>query len=206
MSTHVDDSTLASQAQGGDLAAFEALVQRHRDAVYGLCVRLLGSQADAAEVTQETFLTAYRKLADFRGESSFATWLHRIATNFALMRLRHRKVAAEVDGAGSEGQPEFNSRGTLLDEVADWSRSALDLTLDAELRDAIEKGVDKLPKDLKEVFVLRDLEGLSYEDVALATGLSLPAMKSRLHRARLALRAAIDAFYAEQTDGPGGPR
>lgn len=208
VSTSADDSALAQRAQAGELAAFEALVERHRDAVYRLALRLLGSQADAAEVAQETFLTAYRKLADFRGEASVATWLHRIAANFALMRLRQRKVANEVgDGDGDEpdGAPTFNSRGSLLDDVADWSRSALDLTLDRELRGAIDAAMAKLPKDLKEVFVLRDLEGLSYEDVALATGLSMPAMKSRLHRARLALRAAIDGFYAERDDGSGGP-
>ncbi len=208
VSTPPDDSELAQRAQAGELSAFEALVERHRDAVYRLGVRLLGSQADAAEVAQDTFLTAYRKLADYRAEASFSTWLHRIAANFALMRLRQRKVANEV-GEGEEvedgeGEPSFNSRGSLLDDVADWSRSALDLTLDHELRDAIDSAVAKLPKDLKEVFVLRDLEGLSYEDVALATGLSMPAMKSRLHRARLALRAAIDTFYAERDDGAGG--
>jgi RNA polymerase sigma-70 factor (ECF subfamily) len=191
-----DDSVLLARAQGGDTLAFEQLVERHRTQVFGLASRMLNSSDDAAEVTQEAFLAAYRHLPEFRGDSAFGSWVYRIAANFALMRLRHRKVAAEVED--SLESPHFNERGSLIDTVAHWGRDAEGQTLDAELRQAIEAASDGLPAEYRQVFVLRDLEGLSYEEIATLTGASLPAVKSRLHRARLALREAIDHFYAER--------
>ncbi len=191
-----DDSALLLAAQGGDVAAFEQLVERYRDRVYGLALRMLRSEADAAEVTQETFLSAYRTLSTFRGDAALASWLHRICANHALMRLRRRKVAGEVEEP-LEG-PQFNERGSLVEAVADWSRDAEGQTLDAELRTAIEKAADALGEEHRRVFLLRDVEGLSYEEIAALTGDSVAAVKSRLHRARLAMRAAIDRFYQER--------
>lgn len=191
-----DDSALLERAQGGDVAAFETLVTLYRDRVYGLALRMLGSAEDAAEVTQESFLSAYRTLKDFRGDSAFASWLHRITANNALMRLRRRKVASQVEEQLDE--PHFNERGSLMDEVADWGRDAEGQTLDAELRGAIERAAASLADEYRQVFLLRDVEGLSYEEIAQVTGDSVPAIKSRLHRARLAMRAAIDRFYQER--------
>jgi RNA polymerase sigma-70 factor, ECF subfamily len=191
-----EDSDLLARAQAGEVAAFEALVERHRDRVYGLTARILGSDTDAEEVTQEAFLAAWRNLATFRGESPFGGWVSRIAANFALMRLRRRKVANEVEAPVEA--PTFNERGSLVDSVADWSPSALDRSLDSELRRAIEEAAAGLPDEHRQVFVLRDVEGLSYEEIAVLTGSSVAAIKSRLHRARLAMRAAIDRFYQER--------
>lgn len=190
-----DDSVLLARAQSGDTVAFEQLVEKHRNQVFALASRMLNSPDDAAEVTQEAFLAAYRHLPEFRGDSAFGSWVYRIAANYSLMRLRHRKVANEVEG--SLDAPHFNERGSLLDNVADWGRDAEGQTLDAELRTAIEQASQTLPDEYREVFVLRDLEGLPYEEIATLTNTSLPAVKSRLHRARLALRQAIDRFYAE---------
>lgn len=195
MTSVEDDSVLLSRAQRGDLQAFEALVERHRDRVYALSLRMLNSSADAAEVTQETFLSAYRNLKEFRGDAAFGSWVHRIAANHALMRLRQRKVTADFEGPLDE--PQFNERGSLIDQVADWGPNAEALTLDAELREAIEAASAALPAEHRQVFVLRDVEGLSYEDIAQVVGESVPAIKSRLHRARLAMRATIDRYYAE---------
>jgi RNA polymerase sigma-70 factor (ECF subfamily) len=190
------DSGLVAKAQAGDIGAFEALVAAHRDRVYTLAKRILRNEADAAEVVQEAFLAAYRNLNEFRGDAAFGTWVYRIAANGALMRVRHNKVADQVES--TDPSPAFNERGSLVEQVADWRADAEAQTLDSELREAIEKAADALDVRSREVFVLKDLEGLSYEDIAALTGDSVPAIKSRLHRARLSLRAAIDEFYAER--------
>lgn len=189
-----EDSELLVRAQGGEMAAFEALVSRHQNKVFSMATRMLRSDADAAEVVQEAFLAAYRHLPEFRGESAFGSWVYRIAANFALMRLRHRKVTAQVEEPET---PAFNERGSLMEDVADWSRDAESQTLDAELRKAIDDAAAQLPDEYRQVFLLRDIEGLSYEEIVQATGASLAAVKSRLHRARLSLRAAIDRYYAD---------
>jgi RNA polymerase sigma-70 factor (ECF subfamily) len=191
-----DDHTLLARAQGGDMSAFESLVDRHEDKVYGLALRMTRSEADAAEITQDTFLSAYQHLADFRGEAAFGSWVHRIAANNALMRLRRQRVLDIVseDLAG----PEFTDRGSLAEvPESDWTRRADDKILDEELGRAIQEATDALPEGYREVFLLKDVEGLSYEEISEMVGISVPAVKSRLHRARLALREAIDAFYKE---------
>src|SRR5712664_692321 len=164
------DRELLAQAQAGDLSAFEALVEKHRDKVYGVALRMTRSEADAAEITQETFLSAFQHLPEFRGEAAFGSWVHRIAANHALMRLRHQNVVQAAD----------------------------EKALDAELGTAIQQATDRLPNQYREVFVLKDVEGLSYEQISEITGDSIPAIKSRLHRARLELREAIDRFYNEK--------
>lgn len=189
-----EDQALLIRAQSGEMAAFEDLVGKHQDRVFGLALRMTRSDADAAEITQETFLSAYQHLKDFRGEAAFGSWVHRIAANHALMRLRHARV---VEAAEQELQsPEFNERGSFVDyPQTDWSRRADDRILDAELGVAIQRATDGLPAGYREVFLLKDTEDMSYEEIAEMTGISVPAVKSRLHRARLALREAIDRFY-----------
>jgi len=191
-----DDRELLARAQAGDMSAFESLVSRHEEKVYGLALRMTRSEADAAEITQDTFLSAYQHLAEFRGESAFGSWVHRIAANNALMRLRRQKV---LDIVSDElAGPEFTDRGSLAEGPdSDWSKRADDKVLDDELGRAIQAATDALPEGYREVFLLKDVEGLSYEEISEMVGISVPAVKSRLHRARLALREAIDAFYKE---------
>jgi RNA polymerase sigma-70 factor (ECF subfamily) len=189
-----EDRQFLARAQDGDVSAFEALVDAHRDKVYGLALRMTRSEADAAEITQDTFLSAYQHLKDFRGDAAFGSWVHRIAANHALMRLRHRRVAqaAEQELQG----PEFTERGSLAEyPQSDWSRDAEEKALDAELGTAIQQATEQLPQGYREVFLLKDVDGLSYEQISEVTGDSIPAIKSRLHRARLALRESIDDFY-----------
>jgi len=191
--TGAADAELLSRAQGGDMSAFEALVEGHRDNVYGLALRMTRSEADAAEIVQDTFLSAYQHLQDFRGEAAFGSWVHRIAANNALMRIRHQRVVAATE---EPAQPEFDDRGHLADYPAsDWSRRADEQVLDAELGRAIQQATDRLPPEYRNVFLLKDVDGLSYEQIGEITGDSVAAIKSRLHRARLALRDAIDQFY-----------
>jgi RNA polymerase sigma-70 factor (ECF subfamily) len=192
-----DDVQLVEGARKGEVAAFEALVERHRNRVYSLALRMLNSEEDAAEVLQDAFLSAYRNLGEFRGESQFSSWILRIAANHALMRLRHRKVTKAIEQPLEDGEPQFSERGSLLDAVSQF-KDAEGQAIDAELRRAIEEATAKLGDEYRQVFVLKDLEGLSYEEIGEITGDSVPAIKSRLHRARLSLRATIDAFYAER--------
>jgi len=192
-----EDRELLSRAQAGDMSAFEALVGRHEEKVYGLALRMTRSEADAAEIAQDTFLSAYQHLAEFRGEAAFGSWVHRIAANNALMRLRRQKVVDMVSDDELAG-PEFTERGSLADgPESDWSKRADDKILEDELGRAIQAATDALPEGYREVFLLKDVEGLSYEEISEMVGISIPAVKSRLHRARLALREAIDAFYKE---------
>lgn len=191
----LDDMELVERARGREVAAFEQLVALHRSKVYGLALRMLRDPGDAEEVTQEAFLSAWQKLPGFRGDSAFGSWLHRVCANLSLMRLRRRKLEAEQ--RSEPAGPRFDSLGSLLSMPSlDWSRGAEEQALDHELRRAIEQATSELPDDYRTVFLLKDLEGLSYEEIAEATESTVPAVKSRLHRARLALREAIEAFYA----------
>lgn len=191
-----DGDALLQRAQEGDTAAFESLVEREQDKVYGLALRMTRSEADAAEIAQDTFFSAYQHLKDFRGQAAFGSWVHRIAANNALMRLRHRRVVERSEESLSE--PGFTRMGILRRPPQQWERPADEQALDAELGKAIERATDHLPEGYREVFLLKDVEGLSYEQIAEITGDSVAAIKSRLHRARLSLREAIDQFYSEK--------
>jgi RNA polymerase sigma-70 factor (ECF subfamily) len=191
-----DDRELLTRAQAGDMSAFEALVSRHEDKVYGLALRMTRSEADAAEITQDTFLSAYQHLSEFRGEAAFGSWVHRIAANNALMRLRRQKVldivSDDLTGPSSPSGAASPSRPSRTGASAPTTRSS-----DDELGAPSRAATDALPEGYREVFLLKDVEGLSYEEISEMVGISIPAVKSRLHRARLALREAIDAFYKE---------
>lgn len=192
------DEQLLLRARNGDVPAFEELVERSRDRVYGVALRILHRDAEAAEVTQETFLAAWRSLEQLSG-SSFGHWVHRIAANRALMRLRHQKVANQIEE--SIESPQFNARGSLVETVADWAPTGEGAAIDAELRGAIEQAAKALPEAARQVFILHDVEGLDYQEISEITKDSVGALKSRLHRARLAMRAAIDRFYAQEGEG-----
>lgn len=198
-----EDRDLVERARQRDVAAFGELVTRYRSKVYGLAVRMMQDSSDAEEVLQETFLSAWQNLPNFRGESAFGSWLYRICANFCLMRLRRKKVeATEAEAQQLGGEPRFDSEGSLLATPSyDWTRGTEEKALDNELRVAIERATAKLPDEHRTVFLLKDIEGLSYEEIAETLGTTVPAVKSRLHRARLALRETIDAFY-KQPDKP----
>lgn len=189
------DDELLQRARNADVPAFEELVARNRDRVFGIALRILHSEAEAAEVAQETFLAAWRSLDQLSG-NQFSHWVARIAANRSLMKLRHQKVANQVEE--SMESPQFNARGSLVESVADWAPTGEGAAIDAELRGAIAQAAEELPESAKQVFLLHDVEGLDYQQISEITKDSIPALKSRLHRARLAMRAAIDRFYSEK--------
>jgi RNA polymerase sigma-70 factor (ECF subfamily) len=201
------DRELVERARRRDVQAFEELVAKYRSKVYGLALRMMQDASDAEEVLQETFLSAWQNLPTFRGESAFGSWLYRVCANFCLMRLRRKKVeATEAESQPLPG-PKFDADGTLMSIPSyDWSRGTEEKALDHELRVAIERATARLPDEHRTVFLLKDIEGLSYEEIAEAMGTTVPAVKSRLHRARLALREAIDSFYKSPPLSERAPR
>lgn len=194
-----DDPTekeLLRQAKGGDYFAFQQLVVRLQPRVYGLAYRILGQAQDAEDVTQQTFLALIEHIADFREESSLATWVLRIATNHALKILRKKRTVKMVamsdmgseEGYGDVPHPEF---------IAPWSRTAEEIAQDAEVQAELEKGLDGLDEKYRLVFVLRDIEGLSVRETAEALGLTESSVKVRLLRARLALRELLTKKFGD---------
>ena len=190
------DRVLVERAQKGDGAAFAQLVERHQRQMYRLALRMTGSEADAQEVLQEAFLNAYQKLPLFRGEAQFSSWLYRIAANSALMRLRRKRRAPDSlpDEPLELAGPRFSAEG-YLEPAPDWTQRADEKMASQQLGSAIEKAVQELPDDYRTVFMLKDVDGLSNEDIATALDLTVPAVKSRLHRARLALREKLGDFF-----------
>jgi RNA polymerase sigma-70 factor (ECF subfamily) len=184
------DAELVRRAQSGDRAAFDALVTRSESKVYGLCLKMLGNPEDAEDVLQEVFIKAYQSLSGFRGDSAFSTWLYRIATNACLMRIRKKKLeTVSLDQPVEQGED-----GTR--DVADWTKDPASELMNDELRAVLAQHINELAPDNRIVFVLRDIHGLTTEDTASVLGLTPPAVKSRLHRARLYLRERLSGYFS----------
>lgn len=198
--TEVDDVTLVRQAKAGDEAALTELIRRHQGRVYNHALRLMGSPQDAEEVLQDTFLQVYRNLGRFEERSRFSTWVYRIATNEALMRLRKASRKREVF---FEDTPSEDPWG---DDVRDFARSPLDDVLDQEIRGRLQEVLAELPEEYRVVFTLRDIDGLSNAEVAEVLGISVPAVKSRLHRSRLHLRNRLSRIFRERKASGSGKR
>jgi RNA polymerase sigma-70 factor, ECF subfamily len=187
------DADLVTSAQHSDTRAFDELVRRYQDKVYRLAFKILRNEDDAAEALQDAFLSAYRGLGNFKAESTFSTWLFRITTNASLMKYRKRR-----DNVVSLEQSQNPSDGAEALQLPDWSTQPLDELLDSETREVMEEGKAQLDEDLRTVFTLRDEEGLSNAEVAEILDLSVAAVKSRLHRARLRLRDRLSRYFADR--------
>jgi RNA polymerase sigma-70 factor (ECF subfamily) len=168
-------------------------VRRYRDKVYRLSFKILRNEDDAAEALKDAFLSAYRGLSNFKAESTFSTWLYRIATNASLMNYRKRR-----DNLVSLEQSQNPNDGAEALQLPDWSTQPLEELLDAETRQVMDEGKALLDDDLRTVFTLRDEEGLSNAEVAEILELSVAAVKSRLHRARLRLRDRLSRYFADR--------
>ncbi|HEV2058723.1 MAG TPA: sigma-70 family RNA polymerase sigma factor [Solirubrobacteraceae bacterium] len=187
----VDDTPLVSRARDGDRAAFEELVRRHADRVYAVVIRFGVPHGEAEEIVQETFVRAWRAIARFKGESQFFTWLYRIAINEAKRHMTRR--GARLERVASDESP--------LHAIGDPAPSPQLRAEHQDLRAALERAVRALPMDHRIPLVLRDIEGLSTAQAAAVMQLGEPAFKSRLHRARLAVREAMQD-YLDVEDTP----
>jgi RNA polymerase sigma-70 factor (ECF subfamily) len=182
-----EEHRLVERAQGGDRSAFEQLVRLHADRLYAIVLRFVADADEAEEVTQEAFLRAWRGIDRFQRRSQFFTWLYRIGINEA-KRLGERRPAA-----GKVTSLDDNP----IDDAPDWSEAPEPRAEQGALRRALERAVRSLPPDYRAPLVLRDIQGLSTREAAEVMELGEAAFKSRLHRARLAVRRALDEYYAE---------
>lgn len=183
------DEQLVRRAQQDDERAFGELVTRYESKVYSLALKMLRNPEDAEDVLQDTFLRAYRGIKSFQGNSTFSTWIYRITANSALMRLRKRQLpTVSIDDA--------DERETPIN-IADWAPGPVEQLLNQETQAAMAEAIEALPAEFRQVFVLRDLEELSNAEVADILDLSVAAVKSRLHRARLKIRNRLATHFAE---------
>jgi RNA polymerase sigma-70 factor (ECF subfamily) len=192
-----DELALVQAARNGDVGAFEQLLKRYDRKIFRLAHHITQQREDAEDVLQETFLKAYQNLAGFQGNSKFYTWLVRIAVNESLMKLRKRRSDRTV----SLDEDVETEDGSMPREVPDWGPSPEQLYGREELNDILARTIHGLPPSFRTVFVLRDVEGLSTEETAEALALSVPAVKSRLLRARLQLRDRLSRFFQRQKAG-----
>lgn len=191
--------------QAGDPAAYRELVGLYSRRVYGVALKILGDEREAEDVLQETFLSAFEAIGRFEGRSRLSTWLYRIATNASLMRLRKATppVAFSLDrDPGDENQASSAAR-----YLVDWSAVPDELLLTAEARREMDRAIADLPETLRSVFVLRDIQGLPGDETAAILGITVQAVKTRLHRARVRLRNRLSEYFAERVRSlPGTTR
>ena len=177
-----DDAPLLARLRTGDTRAFEELVTTYQHRVFGIALRMLGNRAEAEEIAQETFLRAHRALGEFRGEARLGTWLYAIASRLCLNRLT------------SGSRRHERSDDTALRQAPAEGADAVGALERGELEAALHEAVAALPEDRRIVVVLRDLEGLSYEEIGEVLGVPLNTVRSRLHRARLDLKAKLERW------------
>jgi len=196
-----EELALVTAARKGDLAAFEKLIKLYDRKVFRIANHITHHTEDAEDVVQEAFLKAYKNLDRFEGNSKFYTWLVRIAVNEALMKLRKRKSDKTV----SIDEDIETEDGSVPREIADWAPNPEQNYSQAELGEILEKTIQGLPAGFRTVFVLRDVEGLSTEETADALELSIPAVKSRLLRARLQLRERLNRYFKKKKRNTNQP-
>src|SRR5436853_4020450 len=194
--TEVDESQLVGKAREGDAAAFSELVSRYERKIFRLAKHITQNDEDAEDVLQETFLKAFSHLDSFQGQSKFYTWIVRIAVNEALMKLRKRKSDRSVP----LDEPLDTGEDTVIREIAVWDENPEQKYSREELGEILDEAVQGLRPAFRTVFVLRDIEELSTEETAEALGISVPAVKSRLLRARLQLREKLTRFFKRKGD------
>lgn len=179
----ITEAQIVAKAQEGDVSCFELLYNRHKKRIFTLCYRMTRNYSEAEDVTQETFLQLYRKIALFRGEAAFSTWLHRMAVNIVLMRFRKKGIIEtslhEILDPQEEGTParQFGERDDTLHDVVD--------------RITMDRALDDLSPGYRCVFVLHDVEGYEHNEIAEMLGCSIGNSKSQLHKARMKLRTLL---------------
>ena len=191
-----EELELVTKARTGDQAAFSSLVNRYEGKIFRLAMNITQNREDAEDVLQESFLKAYEHLEQFQGNSKFYTWIVRIAVNQALMKLRKRKSDRSV----SLDEQIDTGEDVVVREIAAWDPDPEEQLSRGELQTILTEAVDSLAPIYKTVFTLRDVDGLSTEETAEVLDLSVPAVKSRLLRARLQLRDRLTKFFKRKGD------
>jgi RNA polymerase sigma-70 factor, ECF subfamily len=188
-----DEATLIAQLRAGDEAAFEQVVRQYGGRLLAVARRIVGTEEDARDVVQDAFMNAFKNLDRFEGNAKLSTWLHRIAVNAALMRLRTRKRKPEqpIDAM----LPGFSDDGHFEERFQSWEEPVDKALEREESRELVRRQIDALPDSYRTVLVLRDIEGLDTEETANMLGLSVNATKIRLHRARQALRTMLAPHF-----------
>jgi RNA polymerase sigma-70 factor (ECF subfamily) len=193
----LDDQLLIAKAKTGDERAFTTLVNRYDDLVYSFSLKICRDKEKAEETLQDTFINVFRNLKQFDGKSKFTTWLYSIVVNNCLMKRRRKKVDEATvsieEPAGFRGG-DGEHVGTVVQTIASWKDTPLQRVMDVELRQLLDTAIRRLPLDYRIVFVLRDIEGQSAEETARILRLSVPAVKSRLRRARVFLRDQLNEY------------
>jgi RNA polymerase sigma-70 factor (ECF subfamily) len=195
------DVALVERVRAGDVAAYDTLVRKYERQIFRIAQHITQNREDAEDVMQDAFLKAYEKLDQFQGNAKFYTWLVRIAVNESLMRLRKRRTGRMV----SIDEDMETSEGTVPRDLADWAPDPEQNYNQSELADILRRTIQGLPQGFRVVFALRDVEGLSTEETAETLGLSVPAVKSRLLRARLQLRERLSRYFHKKA-APARPR
>jgi RNA polymerase sigma-70 factor (ECF subfamily) len=187
------DAALVEGLRRGDPAAPELLLDTYGDRVYRLAIRITGNEQDAEEVVQDALWTAARKIGMFKGESAFGSWVYRITANTAYQKLRGRQ-SRRHEVPWSDLRPAFDDERHHAEPVVDWSGKVEEPALQAELREVLTTAINDLPADYRTAFLMHDVEGLSNPEIAESLHLSLPAVKSRVHRSRLFLRERLSRY------------
>jgi RNA polymerase sigma factor (sigma-70 family) len=200
------DLMLVERLQCGDTTALGGLIERHGSRIYRLAFQITRNEADAEEVVQDVFLAVVRKIRTFEGRAKLGSWLYRVATNTALLKIRSRRADREVplESQLPSFLPDGHRAGDPAYLCADWSETPEAELLSRETRDILQRAIDGLPETYRAVLVLRDIEGLSNEEVAEVVSETVPAVKSRLHRARMALREELTRRLGPQGWKKGG--
>ena len=187
------DAGLVEALRRDDPDAAERLVQTYGNKVYRLALRITGSREDAEEAAQDALWSIARKVDMFKGDSAFGSWIYRIAANAAYQKLRSRKAKSR-EIALEEVLPAMDGDGRHFEPIDDWSRRVDDHAVQSELRRVLEEAIDALPPDYRTALVLHDVECMSNPDIAETLGISLPAVKSRVHRSRLFVRQRLATY------------
>lgn len=174
--------------------SFEEVQQKHQARIYNLILRLVNDPEDAEDLTLETFLNAWRARERFRGEAKISTWLYQIAVNNCKNHFKKRDRQREHEPVSLDETIETDG-GEVGREVADWREAPEKILMEGELRAQIQRAVEALPYAYREVLVLCEMEDRSYEEIARLTGLTIPAVKTRLHRARQMMRRRLEPYY-----------
>jgi RNA polymerase sigma-70 factor (ECF subfamily) len=194
--TEDEDAETVSAAAGGDLAAFEALVDKYQKKMFNIALRIAGNEADAAEITQDAFVATYRNLAKFRGQARFETWLTAIAINHARNRLKRAKARRRYE-AYSLDEPVVTPEGEMAVDPQSSEPSALDRLEQKDRQKAVRDCIGRLEQEFREVLVLRDLQEFSYEEIGDMLKVREGTVKSRLFRAREAVKECLQKVLGE---------